>query len=142
MAKYQQIIRSVGADVEIPANVNPTIFMDWLRAEVDALGGHMNLGQDFAASISFRTLSAALLAANCDHIGGLHLTNVDSFWRVPAEANATRLRLFEDFWRQGGSDIALMKAACSHTKVFSYLRHSLFHNLLFSSSISSSVGPY
>lgn len=48
---------------------------------------------------------------------------------MPAEAKAMGLWFFEEFWRQGGSDIALMKAACSRAKVFAQptlLSFSLF----------------
>lgn len=104
MSKYQSIIRALGAETEFPAEVNASGFLEWLKLELELLEGHLQHGRDFAASVSFRTLSAALVEAKCEHLFGLNLSDVDHFWRVPAEANSIGLRLYEEFWLQGGSD--------------------------------------
>lgn len=119
MSKYQSIIRALGAETEFPAEVNASGFLEWLKLELELLEGHLQHGRDFAASVSFRTLNVALVEAKCEHLFGLNLSDVDHFWRVPAEANSIGLRLYEEFWLQGGSDVALMKAACSRARVIS-----------------------
>lgn len=77
MAKYRGIVRGMGAGVEILTEVDPSVFMDWLRSELETLEGHVNHGRDFGASVSFRTLNAFLVEANCDHVMGLDLSDVD-----------------------------------------------------------------
>lgn len=81
----------MGADVETPSETDATGFLDWLRLELEHLEGHLHHGRDFAASISFRTLSAALVKTNCEYVSALDLSDVDHFWKVPAEANSIGL---------------------------------------------------
>lgn len=73
----------------------------------------MAIGRDYASMESLRAYSQALQDVSCDHFAKLEIKQVKAYWTPSKEANSAAIRFFVSFWRPGGRDIALLRAALS-----------------------------
>lgn len=61
---------------------------------MDALDGHMMLGRDFTAIITFKAIGHSLVDVGCTHLSSLEIKESNYYWRTPAEAKALGRRFF------------------------------------------------
>lgn len=77
----------------------------------------MAIGRDYASMESLRAYSQALQDASCEHFAKVEVKEAKTYWTPLEEANSAAIRIFEAFWRPGGRDIALLRAALSQGQV-------------------------
>ena len=79
----------------------------------------MTHGRDMAAVVCIKALCSCLLDAHCDHLSAIVAKDdpFAAYWTTPAAANIVGGRFFEDFWVNGGNDLALVKAAIARAVV-------------------------
>lgn len=80
---------------------------------MDALDGHMVLGQDYAVIIAFMVISHSLVKARCNHVADLNIENTNHYWCTLVEAKAISKKFFDEFQLVGRNDMAIMQGAYS-----------------------------
>lgn len=114
-------LRTIVCDISLPSNYEAPAFHGWLHREVSSLEGHMTHDRDMAAVICIKALCSCLLEVHCDHLTSLPVKDdAFAYWTTPPAANAAGGRFFEDFWANGGNDLALVKAAIARAVVCFY----------------------
>lgn len=115
---YHELIQSVGEDTEVPREAAVPEFMSWLSNELAALSRHMAIGREYASMISLRAFAQFLADNKCDHFDKGEIKDTNSYWKVSDEAHGATKRFFDSFWRPGGHDLTLLRAALACAKVF------------------------
>lgn len=87
------------------------------RAELTVLGSYMNTGREYASMISLRAFAQALQEGGCGDLDKFEIKDINSYWSCPEEAQNAAMMFFEGFWRPGGCDLALLRAAMTRGKV-------------------------
>jgi len=114
---YKEMIQSVGEEKELPRDAPIVDFMGWLADELATLSDHMAIGREYVSMISLRAFAQALTECDCDHVGGVEIKDPLSYWNAPDSAHEAAKRFFEGFWRPGGRDLGLLRAAMTRGKV-------------------------
>lgn len=115
---YRVLLMGVGEEAEAPRDVPIATCLSWLADELGVLGNHMAIGWEYASLETLRACAQALMEGGCDHFAKVEVKEPKSYWMPPAEANDTATRFFDAFWRPGGCDLALLRAALSRGQVW------------------------
>ena len=112
-----KILSRVGEESETPRDAPVIDFMEWLANELATVSNYMTVGREFASFVSLHAFAQALEECSCDHLEKFKIKDPQTYWNAPR-----RQRFFEGFWRPGGRDLALLRAAMSHGKVCLYFK--------------------
>lgn len=114
---HRGLCEYIGEDSDGPGDVPLSEFLDLLTNELSVLGNHMVMGCEYTSMISLRALSQALVEQECEYLGLVEVTDPEFYYKVTDKAQSAAMKFFNDYWRPGGRDVALLRAALTRVKV-------------------------
>jgi hypothetical protein len=77
----------------------------------------MTVGREYASLESVRAFTQVLEEVGCDHLEKFEVKDAERYCNASPHAHEAGLRFYSGFWRLGGQDLALLRAAMSRGKV-------------------------
>lgn len=108
---YEDLLKSVGKEIEAPRDTPVVDFMEWLASELATVSDYMTIRWEYASFESIRTFAQVLEECGCDHLEKFEVKDPQTYWNAPAHAHEARKRIFYGFWCPGGRDLTLLRAA-------------------------------
>lgn len=107
---FLHLVTGVGAETEAPQQDGTVLeAIRWLGEGLNTFGDLLEVGREYSGLETLRAYMKALKDSGCEHIGQVQPAPTASYWRIDAHASA--VQFFDAFWRGGGRDLSLYRAA-------------------------------
>lgn len=115
---FLKVLMGVGDETEPPAiNVSVPESLGWLSSGLHTLSDLLDLGQEYSAVEATRALVKSLNDLGCDHVDRAEAGEAATYWDIDTEPHNSAVQFFDAFWRAGGHDLTLYRAALSRAMV-------------------------
>lgn len=112
VGSFLHLVTGVRGETEAPEQDGSVLdAIRWLGDGLDTFGDLLEVGREYSALEALRAFTKELMGSGCEHVGQVQPASASAYWKIDKNAHASAMQFFDTFWRGGGRDLSLYRAA-------------------------------